>query len=794
MADADTSLLTDTEPLDLGFVDRAVEEIGRGAERVIPILQSIQRHYRYLPKDALVRVCELTEITPADITGVSTFYSQFRHRPVGQHLVNVCHGTACHVKGAQDVTDALFKHLAIPDDDDTDPDGVFTIQKVACIGCCTLAPAMQVDGLTYGHLTPGNVHEALQDFLRLKELGVLEQPTEEAIHNPYGLAEIRIALDSCCVAGGTRRVFEAFERAIRHTRVPAVVKRVGCVSMCHQVPVVEIAVPGERPALYVRVQPEDAEAILLRHVQPGSPVTRARLAVSSWLEKLLTDESWQPVTRYERDVRDEPICQFLGPQKHIAIEGCGRTDPISLTEYTAQDGFAALRRCVCELDPQEIIEQINNSGLRGRGGAGFPTGLKWEIVSQAKADRKHLVCNGDEGDPGAFMDRMLLESCPYRIIEGIVIGAFAVGARQGTIYVRAEYPFAVRRLREALRQCEANGYLGENVCGSGFAFSLEIMEGAGAFVCGEETALMASIEGRRGTPRLRPPYPSERGLWGRPTLINNVETFALVPWIIRHGAAAFAALGTPESRGTKVFALAGKVARGGLIEVPMGVTIRQIVEEIGGGIADGRQFKAVQIGGPSGGCIPAELADTPIDYEDLTRLGAIMGSGGLVVLDDADCMVDVARYFLEFTEHESCGKCTFCRIGTKRMLDILDRLCTGTARPDDLALLEDLCEMVVRGSLCGLGTTAPNPVLTTLKYFRDEYEAHLHGRCPAAKCKALIKYSVTEDCIGCTRCAQVCPAEAIEMRPYERQEIDPEKCVRCGACRQVCPADAIIVE
>ena len=782
------------EEIDLSFVDAVVKATGRGPEKVIPILQAIQRRFRYLPEEALRRVCDITDITPADIAGVSTFYSQFRHRPVGLHLVSVCHGTACHVKGAQEVTDALYRGLAIPEDDDTDPDGVFTIQKVACIGCCTLAPAMQVDGVTYGHLTPDTVADALADFLRLKELGVLARPQEAPCDNPNQLAEIRIALDSCCVAGGTRKVYDAFEEAVRRTGVPAVVKRVGCISMCHQVPFVEITLPGKNSVFYARVRPEDAEPILLRHLKPSGLLKRASLALSGALEKLLTDDAWEPVSRYAVDMRDEPICEFLGRQKHIAIADCGRTDPISLDEYVRNQGFEALRRCVREREPEEVIETINNSGLRGRGGAGFPTGLKWEIVNATKSDKKYVVCNGDEGDPGAFMDRMLLESCPYRVLEGIAIGAYAVGADEAIIYVRAEYPFAVRRLRETIRQCEERGYLGENILGSHFGLTVRLMEGAGAFVCGEETALIKSIEGNRGMPRLRPPYPSENGLWGKPTLINNVETFALAPWILRNGSEAFAGLGTPESRGTKVFALAGKIERGGLIEVPMGVTIREIVEDIGGGIAGGKRFKAIQIGGPSGGCVPAQLADTPIEYEDLADVGAIMGSGGLVVLDEDDCMVDVARYFLQFTQHESCGKCTFCRVGTRRMLDILERLCHGEGRKDDLERLEELCHLVRRGSLCGLGSTAPNPVLTTLRYFRDEYQAHLEGRCPAKKCKALITYRITDDCIGCTRCAQHCPAEAIEMNPYEKHEIDPEKCIRCDACRKACPVDAIVIE
>ena len=415
-------------------------------------------------------------------------------------------------------------------------------------------------------------------------------------------------------------------------------------------------------------------------------------------------------------------------------------------------------------------------------------------VREAAGDSKYIICNGDEGDPGAFMDRMLLESFPYRVIEGLAIAALAVGAHEGIFYVRAEYPLAVRRIREALVRCRERGILGEAVLGTDFRLELSLKEGAGAFVCGEETALLASIEGRRGMPHLRPPYPAESGLWEKPTLVNNVETYSLVPWIFRHGAEAFAALGTAKSKGTKVFALAGKVQRGGLIEVPMGVTLRQIVEDIGGGVASGRQLKAIQVGGPSGGCVPAELADTPVDYEALTAVGAIMGSGGLVVLDDTDCMVDIARYFLRFTQDQSCGKCTFCRIGTRRMLDVLERICAGHGRQGDLELLERLSKDVSAGSLCGLGKTAPNPVLSTLRYFREEYEAHLQGRCPAGKCKNLIKYKINERCIGCTLCAQHCPADAIPLTPYVRHRIEMDKCTRCDNCRLVCPEKAVFIE
>ena len=782
----------DPAAIDLSAVDEAVERIGRGREGAIPILQAIQAHYRWLPPEALRRVCEITEITLAEIAGVSTFYTQFRHRPVGRHIISVCHGTACHVKNAQTITDALCRHLQMSGDNDTDPSGEFTVEKVACLGCCTLAPVMQIDGVTYGHLTPETVPKALRDFLELARRGLLGRQHEVGIEAD-GLGEIRVCLDSCCTAGGTVAVFEALQRALHETGAPAVVKRVGCVLMCHQTPLVEVAVPGQEPVLYAKVLPEDAPEIVRRHFKPAGFARRVKSVVSRHLEHLLTDESWEPVTRYAIDVRDAPVCKFLGPQKHIALENYGVDDPLDLEAYMRRGGFDALRRCLDGWEPRQVIETIAGSGLRGRGGAGFPTGRKWSLVQAAAGSPKYVVCNGDEGDPGAFMDRMLLETFPFRVLEGIMIGAFAVGAREAVLYIRAEYPLALKRVREALRIMAERGYLDGSAL-DGFGIGISIMEGAGAFVCGEETALIASLEGKRGMPRLRPPYPAVHGLHGQPTLINNVETFALVPWIIRNGAESFAALGTRHSKGTKVFALAGKIARGGLIEVPMGITIRQIVEEIGGGMAGGRTFKAVQIGGPSGGCIPASLADTAIDYEELRAYGAIMGSGGLVVLDDADCMVDVARYFLAFTQDQSCGKCTMCRVGTKRMLEILNRLCEGAGRKTDLDELEVLGRAVQRGSLCGLGQTAPNPVLTTLRFFRDEYLAHVEGRCPAGKCVALIKYVITDDCIGCTRCAQHCPVEAIEPRPYEKHEIDVTKCTRCDTCRKVCPSKAIVVQ
>jgi NADH-quinone oxidoreductase subunit F len=781
-----------TPDLDLSFVEQAVAEHGRGPEAVIPLLQAIQHHYQYLPQPALQRVCELTEITPASITGVSTFYNQFRHSPVGKHLIRICVGTACHVKGAGLVYDAVNHHLKIPPGADTDEDQVFTVEPVACLGCCTLAPVVQIDDVTYGRLSPEGVPRMLRDFLSRQSARPQRRSTaSRRQQSPAG--EIRIGLGSCCVAQGSGQVYEAINDVLDATGANAAVKRVGCVGMCHQTPLMEMVDSNGTTALYSHVQPENVRDLVLQHFKPGGLIGRLGYSMSRWLDQLYSDERVGGSQSERLHPREAPVCDFIGPQKRVATEYCGHLDPLDLDEYLRHDGFVALQRALKEMTQEQIVEDIRTSGLRGRGGAGFPTHVKWDMVRRAADGTKYIICNGDEGDPGAFMDRMLLESFPYRVIEGMTIAARAVGAHVGFFYIRAEYPLALERIREALTRCRERGYLGETVMDSDFRFELKIKEGAGAFICGEETALIHSIEGGRGTPRLRPPYPAESGLWQRPTLINNVETLCKVPWIMRQSGTSFADLGTPRSAGTKVFALAGKVRRGGLIEVPMGVTLRDIVNDIGGGVTSGRQFKAVQVGGPSGGCVPAELADTPVDYEALTEVGAIMGSGGLVVLDDSDCMVDIARYFLRFTQDQSCGKCTFCRVGTKRLLEILDRLCTGQAERGDLESLEQLSKMVSAGSLCGLGKTAPNPVLSTLKYFRDEYEAHLQGRCPAGKCKDLIAYHITDACIGCTLCSQHCPADAIPLTPYQPHEVDVEACTRCDTCRQVCPEDAVLI-
>jgi NADH-quinone oxidoreductase subunit F len=594
---------------------------------------------------------------------------------------------------------------------------------------------------------------------------------------------VTIGLASCGIASGGLPVAEELEKLLSG-RADVEIKKVGCIGYCYMEPMVGVIRDG-KSYTYGKVNAEVLHRIIDEHVDKNE-IVKEHLVLTDGVGEAkdkAREISGSENSRMEKQVR-------------VVLRNNGLIDPQKIDEYIARDGYEGLTKAVAT-PRDDVIKEVLDSGLRGRGGAGFPTGMKWRFARDAKGTDKYMVCNADEGDPGAFMDRSVLESDPHSVIEGMAIGAYAVGASHGVIYCRAEYPMAIQHLNIALAQARERGYLGKGILGDpDFDFDIYVKEGAGAFVCGEETALIASIEGQRGMPRPRPPFPANSGVWGKPTNINNVETYANVPWILLNGAAAFNRYGHGRSKGTKVFALAGKIKKGGLAEVPMGMPLREVIYDIAGGIENDRKFKAVQLGGPSGGCVPEHLLDTPVDYESINATGAIMGSGGMVVMDEDTCVVDVARFFLAFAQKESCGKCPFCRIGTKRMLEILEKITKGEGVLEDLGKLEDLAAQIKDGSLCGLGQTAPNPVQTTLKYFRDEYLAHIvDKKCPAKVCTALIRYSIDESrCVGCTRCARDCPVKAISGEPKKPHHIDDDVCIRCGLCGKNCPVSCISVD
>ncbi len=765
------------------FIDEVLARHPRAMGSLIAILQEVQAHCNYLPEEELRYLSQKTGIPITRLYSIASFYHFFSLKPKGRHQIHVCLGTACHVKGGQRILEDFQRRLGVQPGETT-ADGVYTLNEVRCIGACSFAPAVVVDDQAYAHVTAKKVPEILKKYrdeklkpapkpVKAKSGAAARAATIPAIANLRERSVlVRVCMGLGGVAAGATEVLKAFQEVITASGLRATmtkmctVDQVGCMGLCAKDVIAEVTIDGSTVP-YQFVKPEMVARIVDEHIIGGVPV-----------------KAWRAGPEYEK---------FHAPQNKIVLGACGTIDPEDIDAYCGIGGYTAASRALAEMTPEEVVREIQNSGLRGRGGAGFPTGVKWDLCRRAHGERKVLICNADEGDPGAFMDRAVIEGDPHAVIEGMIIGAHAMGAAEGYVYIRAEYPLAIQRLKLALDQARQRGFLGTNIMGRGMQFDIEVKPGAGAFVCGEETALIASLEDQIGEPRPKPPFPAQKGLWGMPTNINNVETWATVPKIINRGAPWFAAIGSERSKGTKIFSLVGKIRNTGLVEVPMGMPLKEIIYDIGGGIPNDKRFKAVQTGGPSGGCIPAEHIDVPVDYENLTRLGSIMGSGGMVVMDEDTCMVDIAKYFVSFCMSESCGKCTPCREGTREMVRILEEITDGKGTPDHLVVLEELSQVLQQLSLCGLGKTVPNPVLSTLRFFRQEYEAHIYDRkCPAGVCKALITFSIDpEKCTGCMVCASNCPQGIISGEKKKVHSIAPAGCIKCGLCFDVCKFGAV---
>ena len=782
------------------LIDNVLRRYEPEPSKLIMILQDLQAEYGYLSEEAISRVSESLKVPRSQIYSVATFYKSFTLSPRGKHIIDICEGTACHIRGASVLMNQASDQLKIKPGETTE-DGEFTLNSVHCVGACAMAPVVIIDGIYHGSVTAAQMSREIkkccsadhvkaavgeeefllpeiahkiaspEDFNQFKKdiLGKID-PAE-----PYVL----VCAGTGCLAKGSLKVAETFDQALALANQKAAVrlgiKRVGCQGFCEKGPLV-IIYPEK--IFYNNVSPEDVPLIIEETVINKRPV-----------EKLLYREAGA-----EKGLEIYDQIPFFAGQQRLALRNVGTVNPLDITDYIAHGGYSALVKALYEKTPEAVITEVEQSGLRGRGGGGFPTGRKWRSSARVEADIRYVICNGDEGDPGAFMDRSIMEGDPHAVLEGMIICAYAVQAREGYIYVREEYPRALKHLQTAINEARRAGFLGRNICGTGFHFDITINRGTGAFVCGESTALMQSIEGKVGEPRAKYIRSAERGLYDKPTVLNNVETFVNVPLIIDRGAEWFAATGIPQSTGTKVFSVVGKVKNTGLVEVPMGITLRKVIYEICGGILDDKEFKAVQTGGPSGGCLPADKLDLKVDFDSLTREGSMMGSGGMIVMDEDTCMVDVARYFTDFLSQESCGKCAACRLGLDQLHGILERICAGAGVAEDLERIEKLLNVLETGSLCGLGKSAPNPVRSTMVHFRDEYLAHIEDkRCPAGVCRNLISYMITENCTGCRRCARLCPQEAISGEKKELHLIDQELCNQCGLCKATCDFAAIEV-